>query len=119
MPAPMPCSNGCIPCGRDKESSANYRFIPRDRAAFCFGRPWRALIPNGFAVCTFRSNANLVGSRNDPACHSMTSSAVARNQSGMVRPSAFAALRLTTKSYLVGNCTGSSLGFTPLRRRST
>src|SRR5262249_11360604 len=51
--------------------------------------------------------------------HSITSSAVCRNGSGMVRPSAFAVLRLMTSSYLVGCWTGRSLGLTPLRIRST
>src|SRR5262249_22778084 len=51
--------------------------------------------------------------------HSMTSSAVCRNGSGMVRPSAFAVLRLITSSYLVGCWTGRSLGLAPLRIRST
>src|SRR5205823_6123222 len=52
-------------------------------------------------------------------CHSITSSALASSGSGMVRPSALAVLRLTTRSYLVGSCTGRSPGFTPLRMRST
>src|SRR5207245_689377 len=38
---------------------------------------------------------------------------------GMSRPSAFAVLRLTISSYLVGACTGRSAGFSPLRMRST
>ncbi len=51
--------------------------------------------------------------------YSMTSSAVASSDCGMVRPSAFAVLRLTINSYLVGACTGMSAGFSPLRMRST
>src|SRR5262249_21022565 len=51
--------------------------------------------------------------------HSITSSAVCRNGSGMVRPSVFAVLRLMTSSYLVGCWTGRSLAFAPLRIRST
>src|SRR5262245_31944832 len=46
-------------------------------------------------------------------------SAVARIDCGMVRPSALAALRLSTVSYFVGACTGRSPGFSPLRIRST
>ena len=38
---------------------------------------------------------------------------------GMVRPSAFAVLRLIANSYLVGDCTGRSAAFSPLRMRST
>src|SRR5207244_7712290 len=51
--------------------------------------------------------------------HSITSSARASSVGGTSRPSAFAVLRLITSSYLVGACTGRSLGFSPLRMRST
>ena len=51
--------------------------------------------------------------------YSMTSSAVASSDCGILRPSAFAVLRLMTISYLVGACTGKSAGFSPLRIRST
>jgi hypothetical protein len=53
------------------------------------------------------------------ALHSITSSARASTVAGMLRPSAFAVLRLITSSYLVGACTGRSAGFSPLRMRST
>ena len=49
--------------------------------------------------------------------YSITSSAVASNDCGMLMPSAFAVLRLIIKSYLVGACTGISPGFSPLRMR--
>src|SRR6516225_7555534 len=51
--------------------------------------------------------------------HSITSSARASTGVGISRPSALAVLRLMTKSYLVGACTGRSAGFSPLRIRST
>src|SRR5262245_30625159 len=51
--------------------------------------------------------------------HSMTSSARASNVGGMVRPSAFAVLRLMISSYLDGASIGRSAGFSPLRMRST
>src|SRR5262249_29409329 len=51
--------------------------------------------------------------------YSITSSAVARSVGGESRPSAFAVLRLTTRLYLVGACTGSSAGFSPFNIRST
>src|SRR5262249_55888627 len=54
-----------------------------------------------------------------PPHHSITTSARASRLSGTVTPSAFAVLRLMTSSYLVGACTGRSLGFSPLRIRST
>ena len=54
-----------------------------------------------------------------PSRHSITSSARASTLAGTSRPSALAVLRLSTVSYLVGACTGSSPGFSPLRMRST
>src|SRR5207237_456867 len=53
----------------------------------------------------------------DAAAHSITSSARARNDSGIARPIAFAVLRLMTSSNLVGCTTGRSAGFSPLRMR--
>jgi hypothetical protein len=50
--------------------------------------------------------------------YSITSSARASTVAGSSRPSAFAALRLITVSYLTGACTGRSPGFSPLRMRS-
>src|SRR5262249_40457628 len=50
--------------------------------------------------------------------YSITSSARASNDTGMSRPSALAVERLTTNSYLVGFCTGSSVSFSPFRIRS-
>src|SRR6202035_2790236 len=47
--------------------------------------------------------------------HSITSSAEASNAVGNSRPSAFAVLRLTTSSNIVGCCTGKSDGLIPLR----
>src|SRR5262249_13821095 len=54
-----------------------------------------------------------------PVAHSITSSARAKNVSGIVRRSALAAVRLTTSSNLVGCWTGMSAGFVPLRILST
>ena len=47
--------------------------------------------------------------------HSMTSVACARSVFGTVRPSAFAVLRLMTRSNLVGRITGKSAGLAPWR----
>src|SRR5262249_26885886 len=49
--------------------------------------------------------------------HSITSAAMASTPGGIVRPSAFAVLRLITSSNLVGCTTGRSAGFVPLRMR--
>src|SRR5262249_12643177 len=54
-----------------------------------------------------------------PLHHSITSSARASTEDGTSSPSAFAVLRLMISSYLVGDCTGRSPGFSPLRIRST
>ncbi len=51
--------------------------------------------------------------------YSITSSAVASSDCGMVRPSAVAVLRLMTSSNLVGNCTGRSAGLAPFKMAST
>src|SRR5262245_33018814 len=51
--------------------------------------------------------------------HSMTSSARSRNDSGIVRPSACAVVRLMTRSNFVGCSTGRSAGFAPRRILST
>src|SRR5258707_7284485 len=51
--------------------------------------------------------------------YSIIRSARSRNDSGMVRPSAFAVLRLIVSLNLVGNTTGRSPGFSPFRIRPT
>src|SRR5262249_26265195 len=53
------------------------------------------------------------------ALHSITSSARTRRAVGIVRPSAFAVLRLMANSNFVGCWTGRSAGFSPCRMRST
>jgi len=47
--------------------------------------------------------------------YSITSSARARIEGGMVRPSALAVFKLTTNSKVVGCCTGRSAGLAPFR----
>src|SRR5262249_32817367 len=54
-----------------------------------------------------------------PPSHSITSSARRRKDSGIVSPIAFAVLRLTTSSNLVGCSTGMSAGFLPRKIMST
>ena len=51
--------------------------------------------------------------------YSMTSSARPRSDSGIVRPSAFAVLRLTISSNFIGCWTGKSAGLAPFRILST
>src|SRR5262249_40071611 len=54
-----------------------------------------------------------------PPHHSITSSARANNDSGIVSPIALAVVRLMTRSNLVGCSTGISAGFAPLKILST
>src|SRR5262249_50036597 len=54
-----------------------------------------------------------------PPHHSITSSARSKNESGIVRPSALAVVRLMTSSNLVGCSTGMSPGLAPRRILST
>ena len=56
---------------------------------------------------------------NLPSHHSITSSARARSIGGISRPSAWAVVRLRTRSNLVGCSTGMSAGFAPRRILST
>ena len=56
-----------------------------------------------------------MGSQEHWRAYWITSSAVASSVSGMVRPSAFAVLRLITSSNLVDCTTGRSAGLAPLR----
>src|SRR4029079_18421637 len=51
--------------------------------------------------------------------YSITPSARVSRVGGKVSPSDFAVLRLITRSYLIGACTGRSAGFSPFRMRST
>src|SRR5262249_11176753 len=53
------------------------------------------------------------------ALHSITSSARTRKDSAIVRPIAFAVLRLMTSSNLVGSSTGRSAGLVPFKILST
>src|SRR5262249_49133299 len=59
------------------------------------------------------------GSREGATVHSITRSARSSTDGGMVRPRAFAVLRLITSSYFVGCSTGRSAGLAPLRILST
>jgi len=52
-------------------------------------------------------------------CYSITSSARARSEGGIVTPIALAVFRLMNSSYFVGACTGMSAGFSPFRMRLT
>src|SRR5262249_16881441 len=71
-------------------------------------------------TCRHRPRRRATDERDELASpHSITSSVRASSVAGTSSPRAFAAFRLITSSYLVGACTGSSPGFSPLRMRST
>jgi hypothetical protein len=53
------------------------------------------------------------------ASYSITSSARSKKASGIIMPSAFAVVRLTTSSKVVGCSTGRSAGFAPFKILST
>src|SRR5262249_22602898 len=57
--------------------------------------------------------------KGSPSHHWITSSARSSSDGGIVRPSAFAVLRLMTNSNFVGCSTGRSAGRAPLRILST
>jgi hypothetical protein len=61
----------------------------------------------------------VVSSRSKTYAYSITSSAMARMPGGILRPSAWAVLRLMTKSNLLDCTTGRSAGFWPLSMRPT
>src|SRR5262249_20909094 len=87
----------------------------------------RLSLTNGHAL---RENRRWLSATNGPeqlaasaaqriATYSITSSARASNNGGIVRPSAFAVFTLITRSNLVGCWTGSSPAFSPVRILAT
>jgi len=100
--------------GREADRNGLY-LKPFPRSLFPQSRP-----RSGHSALTRSANRRPERMQQATCCgYSITSSARASSVGGMVRPRAFAVLRLTTSSYLVGACTGMSAGFSPLRIRST
>src|SRR5262249_20624929 len=89
--------------------------------AIAHGRVALVFEGEDFLVAAHRHTSPAVSSRASSLLylHSMTSSARASSVGGTSRPSSFAVLRLMANSNLVGACTGRSVGFAPLRMRST
>src|SRR5262249_3766867 len=75
--------------------------------------------PRHFKSSCLRAAEAAVRNRSQIRAYSITSSARASNAGATSRPRARAVFRLITSSYLVGDCTGRSPGFSPLRMRST
>ena len=84
----------------------------------CAAQKVMSALPPKADMCSALADVGFVP-KADIATHSITSSARASTDGGIVRPSAFAVLRLITSWYLVAACTGRSAGFSPLRMRST
>ena len=78
------------------------------------GLPLETDIVRAGRPCLKGANNRLMH-RSNYQLYSITSSARASSEGGMVRPSAFAVLRLITSSNCVACCTGSSLGLAPPR----
>src|SRR5262249_34695833 len=65
--------------------------------------------------CRGQDTSTHYGNERSPVLYSITSSARASTEGGMVRPRALAVFRLITSSYLLGCSTGRSAGLAPLR----
>src|SRR5262249_59663778 len=71
---------------------------------------------SGYYVCPTIARRSLHHSTPTDACYcSMTCAARSSSDGGIVRPSVFAVVKLTTRSNLVGCSTGKSAGLVPLR----
>src|SRR5262249_47454465 len=113
-------SSGARQCQQDRRGERQQSNVPAatDRLA-----PVRRVTRPG-ARQRLRPDAGIVfggevSFLNLPSHHSITSSAVICMISGIVRPRAFAVLRLITSSNLVGCRIGRSAGFSPLSTRPT
>src|SRR5262249_24922411 len=107
-----PFLKGSGELGRRRGRASSKHTDPSRRLVQCLGERWERR-------CRRRDRRAAEERDEVAAVHSITSSARASTEEGIARPSAFAALRLTTSSYLVGACTCRSAGFPPLRMRST
>jgi hypothetical protein len=89
-------------------------------------RPLRTIVAGMGYPRTFYTDLNRLICKTKPAvrafgpvAHRITSSAWKRTEGGMVRPSAWAVLRLMTSSNVVGCSTGRSAGMVPFKILST
>jgi hypothetical protein len=97
---------------------AHVRFTPNSDRKSGLRQTLMSALPPKADMCSAFIHVCL-GPIADIGCYSITSSARARTDGEIVRPNAFAVLRLITSAYLFAACTGSSAGFSPLRMRST
>ncbi len=82
-------------------------------------RRWRQSAGAGRPACHRRGPISIPEGASSIRSYSITSLARSKNNSGMVNPSAFAVVLLTTRSNLSGCSTGMSAGFAPRRILST
>src|SRR5262245_55887386 len=75
--------------------------------------------PRGAGRCKLKFDAPRIFADFIALAYCMTSSALDSSCCGIVKPSALAAVRLMTRSNLVGCSTGRSAGLVPLRILST
>ena len=108
-------------CAAQQNRSANDRFGSKARITapqHCCPLHLNKQTPTGRVQCDAMGHSRHMqcskGTR-----YSISSSARTRSVSGIVRPIAFAVLRLITSSNLVGRWIGSSPGFAPARIRAT
>jgi hypothetical protein len=126
------CSNEDAPredCSRPAQSSTSRQLRCTLHFQYGSSAPFRACVrhvrccSDCYQIAALRQTSKRaikrLMHRSKKPCHSITSSAMASNLSGTVRPSALAVLRLITSSNLVGCCTGRSAGLSPLKMRST
>src|SRR5215467_7990730 len=90
---PQPCYRLPLSCGPAPAAPTNSRSVPAADLRRCTRCVHKILL----------------------YAHSITSSARASSAGGVVRPRTLAVLRFMTSSNFVGNCTGRSAGWAPLR----
>ena len=105
--ARTPALSDALPFNAQRSSSDTTKLRLPGCAAICDMTRWHARTNKRSDLVTL-SHARL---------HSITSSAVASSVGGIVRPSAFPAFRLITRSNLVGCWTGRSPGRSPFKIR--
>jgi hypothetical protein len=109
-------------CSRSQSEARRYQIgrgsLVADAGSCSVGRNARLGGPP-LAIFKLIASSNLVGACSKGHRYSITSSARPRIESGIVRPIAFAVLRLRTMSNFVACSTGRSVGFAPLKILST
>jgi hypothetical protein len=106
---PLPCPSLPFDTAGKRADHLLLTITSRERSAAV--APHRPLPRTGWGA----SGGKRTAIHSECGCYSMTSSARTRIDGGIVSPSAFAVLRLTTSLKVVGCGTGRSAGFAPFR----